>query len=351
MITPGREQAVSMLQAWGYDVTSHFKFCARGERTPSALVNSDGTIHDFGSGWHGDLIDFLKDHHSMSFNEAKALVVERIGGQTNLLSPAKYEDKKVKIVPIKEEYLRMHKAYARRHPVDYEKELKDLFTGKVNGATLSAVPSFEAALEVAKKFEIGFIDKTKRLVMPIRDLTGRAMTLWKYKKHPEEGFDPEKHAKVLFTKDRPRPPLLGDTRGDVIVVTEGEKDLLVATANGLHAICIGGAGTKSIPDTHLMLFKGKEVIVAGDYDEAGEFFNYRITSQLLGFNKQIRKSEFEANKEALFNELLEAKETPNKIASKVTILDWEKKAANDGFELCEKFDLADYFAWKNQINN
>jgi len=362
MLTPGREHTVSLLQSWGYEVSSrNHKFCARGERTPSAYVNTDGTIHDFGgSAFHGDIIDFLKEHHNMSFKEAKELVENKLGSVTKI-APAKQEDTK-KTNPIKEEHIGIFKSYARKYSKEYTEELNYLFTGKVYhwgtdtktnkpkliGVDKPAVPDLEAALEVAKRFEIGFLNQTGRLVMPLRDLAGNAMTFWKYKKHPAEGFAPEDHCKVLFTKDRPRPPMATKPLGKVIVVTEGEKDFLVAAANGLNAICIGGAGTKRIPDTHLMLFKGKEIIVAGDYDEAGEFFNYRISSQLLGLNKQVRQSEFEENKEALLNELLEAEDNPSKIAAKVTILDWEAKAANDGFELCKKFDLADYFAWKNQ---
>ena len=62
------------------------------------------------------------------------------------------------------------------------------------------------------------------------------------------------------------------------------------------------------------------IIICGDYDDAGVEFNLNILKQL------------------------------KPIAKTVTVLRWEQKAKQDGFKLHEKFDIADYFAWKTNKN-
>jgi DNA primase len=55
------------------------------ERTPSFFVNDDkGFYHDFSSGKHGDLIDFLQETERLSFAEA----VERLAGEAGVPLPA-----------------------------------------------------------------------------------------------------------------------------------------------------------------------------------------------------------------------------------------------------------------------
>jgi len=55
------------------------------EKSPSFFVNDDkGFYHDFSSGKHGDLIDFLKETERLSFSEA----VERLAGEAGVPLPA-----------------------------------------------------------------------------------------------------------------------------------------------------------------------------------------------------------------------------------------------------------------------
>ena len=55
-----RDEVASFLSGLGYQVNRYYKFKAReSENTASAIINKDGTIHDFGDGFHGDLVDFL----------------------------------------------------------------------------------------------------------------------------------------------------------------------------------------------------------------------------------------------------------------------------------------------------
>jgi len=165
--------------------------------------------------------------------------------------------------------------------------------------------------------------------MPIRDINNKIRTFWKYKKHGNDIVKEDgsiiKHKKVLLTKNKFRPPFaisdLIQYRKDKslpVIVTEGEKDTLVTIANGFRAICIGGTGaSKKLSSEYLDLFKDLKLILAGDYDTSGKIFNENLLEQFKG------------------------------IASSITLINWEDKANKDGFTLHDKFDLADYFAWKN----
>lgn len=324
-----REKVASALMSLGYQIDSHWTFSLRSERTPSCKINKDGRVHDFGSGFHGDLIDILKEYHHKNFKEAKEIAAKLLGEEVKIdFTTFEKSEGEVDERPLPENFMVPYRIDAEHHKQAYLGELKRLFMSKYQSReSLSA--QWSEILKVAEKSSIGFNNKSGRLIMPIRDIDGKIRTFWKYKKKGEDFMMPDgrirKHRKVLYTKNRFRPPFnvldlfeFAKAPEIPVVVTEGEKDALVATANGLRAVCIGGAGaSKKISDKYLQLFKGLKVIIAGDYDEAGKIFNQNIKEQM------------------------------EPIATHVTILDWEQKAAKDGFKLHDKFDLADYFAFKN----
>ncbi len=68
-----------VLESVGYKVDAHYKFKMReDERTASAIINTDGTIHDFGSDFHGDIFDVLQIGRGMTFLESKELVMNHL---------------------------------------------------------------------------------------------------------------------------------------------------------------------------------------------------------------------------------------------------------------------------------
>lgn len=328
MLRIDREATASLLSQIGYDIDRNFKFKARGEeRTASAIINRDGSIHDFGGGGftHGDILDFLIAYHSMNFKDAKALVEGTLGTIPTLEKPkTNWKDDKIN-TPFPAGYIQKNILEAKKHKHEFFAELKELFQGKVNDVDVPCC-TFTQAVNMAKRYNIGYIPDTNRLIMPIKNEKGQAMTFWKYRRHYDPHLDsaikPEKFTKVFFTKNRVRPPfaLYGFrsylAHGRPIILTEGEKDTLTCLANGLPAACIGSAKC-IIPDGFISYFKGASVIIAGDYDDAGELYNHRLSQQLNG------------------------------IASKIKVLDWELKAKKDGIKLFPKFDLSDYFAFKN----
>ena len=76
-----QESVAAVVQHTGREVNGGYKFRLRGdEKTPSASIRKkDGYIKDFGGDFSGDLIDFLRQHHGMSFQEAVEYIAICLG--------------------------------------------------------------------------------------------------------------------------------------------------------------------------------------------------------------------------------------------------------------------------------
>lgn len=162
-----------------------------------------------------------------------------------------------------------------------------------------------------------------RLIMPIRDENGEAVTLWKYNKNPRPYFDATKQqmvtlSKVKFTKGRGRYPLgfqelekFQEDPNGWVIMTGGEKDKLNGEGRGYRTFTLEAEGD-SIKPEHLSRFKGLKIIICYDYDDAGRNGANRIKAQLEG------------------------------VAAEVKVWDWELLALQQGFELFKGFDLTDW---------
>lgn len=325
-----REQMTSALISLGYKVNKSWFTNFRGEKTASVKINTDGSYHDFGTGEHGDLIEvLLKYKNYKNFPEANT-EAHRLLGLELKIDFTEFDKTSGEVIDsaLPDDFMIPHRIDAKNYKQEYLAELKKLFLGKYKGVDILAA-NWEDVLKTAKKYDIGYNHKSKRLIMPIRDTDSKIKTFWKYRKSGEPFVKDGKtypHRKVLYTKGRIRPPFaiqdlieFRKTPEESIIICEGEKDSLIANANGLRSICIGGAGaSKTIDEKYLILFKDLNIIIAGDDDKAGCIFNNNLKEQL------------------------------NSIAKSVVTLNWRKKSKKDGFYLHTKFDIADYFAWKNK---
>jgi len=328
-----REDVARVLISKGYKVTSNWKLKLRDEQTPSAILNQDGRVHDYGDGFHGDIYDILSTYHQMPFMEAK-IEVSRVLGINNDIDFSTFNNSNNKELdnrPLPDNFMAQYLVDRKENFGLFRKELNDLFLGEYQGKKLLSTDTSHIK-DIAKNYQIGYSKKSGRLIMPIRDIDNKIRTFWKYKKYGQDIIKDDgniiKHKKVMLTKNKFRPPFpisnLIEYRKDKslpVIITEGEKDTLVTIANGFRAICIGGTGaSKKLSSEYLNLFKDLKIILAGDYDEAGNIFNKNLTEQFKD------------------------------IVYSITVINWENKSNKDGFVLHNKFDLADYFAWKNKIN-
>ncbi|PAF46232.1 hypothetical protein BKH46_08305 [Helicobacter sp. 12S02634-8] len=284
-----RESMAYALTLLGYQVKA-WKLRLREEKTPSAFINKDGFIHDFGSGFHGDLADVLCQYHNFSKGEAlkKARELLSLPIQADFLE--QFEEKKEESRKngfIDESYLAPFIANRKTHFEEYTRYLK---------ALLPSVTSPQKRKEIALKYEIGFSPKgtfrgkdfPARLLMPLRDEEGRIVTFWKYNPFSSG-------AKLLYSEGRRKCAFnitdlieYRNKPNEIVYICEGEKDVLNAVAYGLRAVTSGSAADL-FEDSQIHLFEGLRVVVLGDNDESGQNFNNKIEQQLKPVAKHIRK--------------------------------------------------------------
>jgi len=320
-----RENSASALISLGYRVNRSWHFAAREEeRTPSGYINQDGTIHDFGCGFHGDFADFLCEFKSMAKGDALR-EARRLLGLPIQIDFSSYEAPQQKKEGfIKEEWI-----------LNFEKERKDNFP-RFLYLLDQALPALSRPQQrdIAKRYNIGYSQQADRLIMPIRDEAGNCATLWKYNKYPKSYVDQKTNetvipSKVTFTSGRDRCPFnlqdlkkYSEEKNGWVLLCEGEKDCLNALGRGYRAITLGSASAK-LSDEHLALFEGLKIVIVYDYDKAGFEGVYGRTTT--------------------HNEIIPGiKSRLEQVASEVKVWDWELTAFQQGFELYKGFDFTDW---------
>ena len=322
-----KEIIMNSISNLGFEVFRNGQFHWNSSSTPDMSINEDGSIHCWTSSPfknntsnHGDLIDFLQVvNHNQNFKEAKE-EAERLTGLT-LPDINKYKDNgytvdnsNIKTGYISEEFIKTFDN-ARKDNFSRYKELLN-----------EALPSldFEKQKEIAIKYQIGYIEQSDRLSMPIRDEENRIVTLWKYNKNPNSYINDKglevTPGKVLFTKGRERSPFnlydLQEYRKDInqeIFLCGGEKDTLNMIGNGHRAITLGSEN-ENLKEKYKPLFQDLKIVISYDNDEAGQKGAEKILKQLQGVAKEIK------------------------------IWNWNKVEKNQDLTLFKGFDMTDYLS-------
>lgn len=316
-----REDTAYILTQLGYEVDRYFRFKLRDEKTASASINLNGRIKDFGSGWYGSCVDLLCEFHKYSKKEAFDKVNEFMGvnnKQYALSEPSFKENKEHSSLSISEDYISNYELQRKENFTRYSELLKQ---------TLPNIDNHKR-IELAKKYQIGYSKESDRLIMPIRDLDNKAMTLWKYNPNPKPFVGSNKELiqlpKVMFSKGKKRCPFnlndLNEYRTNLnkaILVVEGEKDCLNAIANGFRAITLGSA-TSLVEDKYIHLFKDTNITICYDYDDAGKNGAKALAEQLKNTCKKIE------------------------------IFDWEQVSKQFKIELSKGFDFTDFMKITNE---
>ena len=322
-----KEIIMNSISNLGFEVFRNGQFHWNSSSTPDMSINEDGSIHCWTSSPfknntsnHGDLIDFLQVvNHNQNFKEAKE-EAERLTG-LKLPSLDSYTDNgytinntNIKTGYISEEFIKTFDT-ARKENFSRYKELLN-----------EALPSldFEKQKEIAIKYQIGYIEQSDRLSMPIRDEENRIVTLWKYNKNPNSYINDKGleviPGKVLFTKGRERSPFnlydLQEYRKDInqeIFLCGGEKDTLNMIGNGHRAITLGSEN-ENLKDKYKPLFQDLKIVISYDNDEAGQKGAEKILKQLQGVAKEIK------------------------------VWNWNKVEKNQDLTLFKGFDMTDYLS-------
>lgn len=325
-----KDETAQILQALGYEIDRAYKFKIRDERTASASINpKNGKIKDFGSGWGGSIIDFMVEFHNFTQKEAFAKA-SNITGQKQDLKFSDYHNST-------KEYEKPKTNFITQEYIDkFANERKENWSRywELLSQTLPTATA-EQKKAIAIKYEIGYSKQADRLIMPIRDENGNCLTFWKYNKNPTPFQNADGKVvqlpKVMFSKNRARCPFnLQDLNqyakepmknDDTIFIVEGEKDCLNALACGFKAITFGSASAR-IDDKYISMFKGLNVSIAYDLDEAGQSGAKNLQNQL----KQV--------------------------CNKVEVIDWKNLAKKLNFtdKLNKGFDFTDFLIVTQEKN-
>lgn len=317
----GRETTISILEQLGYEVnTKTFLFKLRQEeRTPSAHVDKKGGIVDYGSGFRGTIVDVLM-FRGMQQGEAIA-EAKRLFGFSDEKPSSYAKQQKVQVQQVQAQVVEQTPVLDVEKIDFYMKNGKKFYSYYIEilRQLLPSLASDADRIALAEKFQIGYSSGIRRLVMPIWSSDGVLTNFWKYNK----GQD----IKVLFESGCRR--IAFDMRqmveyrknpNEVILICEGEKDVLNAIGNGYRAITSGGS-TTLFNEADLHLFEGLRFAIYGDYDDAGSEFGKHISEQLKGVAKTVR------------------------------VIDWEKDVFSNYPTLQPKkgFDLTDLLSYKRSI--
>jgi hypothetical protein len=325
---PTREDVAGALMHLGIEITRSWNFA----RNKSFSISKTGLIKDFGStGFSGDLINYIMHFENLPFKEAKIKAHELC----HLPMPdfSKFKQKEVgESAPISDDIIDAFMQEAILHSKRHGLFLKYLLPG----ISLTDRATF------AINMKIGYSKMADRLIMPVYNVDGTVINLWKYtpirrartyapcniqniacvhknKKILYNTYDIAYNTlKVKYTKNRMRVPLLldlliqyRDNPHEIIYFVEGEKDFFNLLARGYRVITLGGASMR-IREEHISLFKGLHIHIMYDYDDAG------VSGTI-----------------AIYNQLKEK-------AQKITITDWFAKQKREHFTLKKGYDSTDY---------
>lgn len=291
----GREETIRILHILGYEVnTRDFKFRLRdGERTPSAYVHKDGGVQDFGSSFKGTIVDLLVEYHNYSSVGEAIKEAKRLFGDEDSVIDSSTQT----------HHRRQNSSYVSKKEPQEEKEREVLDDSKIEylcknrdkfhsyyldlmRKLLPSLGSDEERIRLGRAFEIGYSSSLRRLTMPIRDYNGTILNMWRY--------NPSFDAKVFYVAGYDRAPIflqrLLEYRKEpekIILICEGEKDVLNAIGNGYRAITTGGMQC-TFREKDLPYLEGLRFAIYGDYDDAGKVFNAKISKQLFNVAKDIR---------------------------------------------------------------
>lgn len=322
-----KEIIMNAVSSLGFEVFRNGQFHYNSSNTPDMYINQDGSIHCWTSSPfknntsnHGDLIDFLQMINlNQTFKEAKE-EAEKLTGLT-LPSLDSYKDNGYTIDNTNRKTGFIDEEFIKNFEVSRYENF-ERFKVLLN-ETLPSL-DFDKQKELALKYQIGYIEMSDRLSMPIKDEENRIVTLWKYNKNPssyinENGIEVTPN-KVLFTKGRDRCPFnlydMQEFRKDIskdVFLCAGEKDTLNMLGNGFRAVTLG-AENENLKDRYKPLFQDLSIVIAYDNDDAGQKGAEKILKQLQGVAKEIK------------------------------VWNWNKVEKNQDLTLFKGFDMTDYLS-------
>lgn len=215
--------------------------------------NPGGVYNCFGCGEHGNFINFHQKFKDIEDPNAAALdILEMFGVEEDALA-IKYIQESEVLVP--------HNNLLNPNRKAAKKALHWLQTKR------------GLSLDIIHEFQLGFETDTGRVTIPIRDTEGHILSIRRWLPEYERHTKLDEDAKMIGIRGFNAHTLypLQALQGQEIILTEGELDTLLLRSLGFNAMTHTGGVRVKNPFAHswYRLFRGKDVIICYDNDEAG----------------------------------------------------------------------------------
>jgi putative DNA primase/helicase len=164
---------------------------------------------------------------------------------------------------------------------------------KQRGWTKDWIEFFDLRFEtwrLSKKGELYKVKQPVKIAIPIRDVSGTLINIRLYDRNSKK-FKLMPFAKTIGqSRLFPAKPFSDDK---TVLLCEGETDTIKAIMHGFNGIT-QTSKMKIWPKDHLAMFKGRDVVIAYDADEAGQKWSRFAADALTGHAKSIRMIQWPA---------------------------------------------------------
>jgi DNA primase len=243
------------------------------DERPSLGVNMTTSLYNcLACGESGDVFTFYQKIHSCDFREA----LERIAREEVGLVAETPRPKQQKPQPAQT-------AERRTIPHSVAEEWHQALLA--NDKALSSLMQLRGyTLDTIKRFKLGYIEKDKRVSIPIYDEAGDLINIRRYS--PGGKQDP-KFLPYQRGYGRAAWFPIEALQGDEILLLEGEPDTMLAIQLGLPGLC-QTSGCETFKAEWVPLFKGKKVWICYDIDQGGASGAERVANALAGTAAEVR---------------------------------------------------------------
>lgn len=338
-----KERFADMLSNLGIEVNRDHKFSMREEKTKSVAIYNTGSAFDFGEGGGRiDIVDVIMHKDNLSFKDAVEKAEDMLGidneGNASYQFKAPIYIKKEGSVgdgdydetPLKESYVRYFRECLWKNRAKADKHLLKLMP--------STKP--EQRQEMIDKFEMGYDPKTDKITIPVRSVKGHIMNLAKYTSEPGKDDNGKDIPKLKYLYGRRRVLFnlkVLKSAPKVLLILEGEKDVVNASINNTSAITQGAAsGWKNWMAESIKKsceYYGvpiPKLIILQDNDKPGIISTLRIFNALKKIQPKTKMMFWE--KKTIDNLLQIEKVKPHKKSMVICKTNYEESCIPKGFD-------------------
>lgn len=261
-----KDDVLNILSSMGYKVnTKTYMFKLRDEKTGSAKINDDCSIHDFGSAFHDDVIKLLETYNSMGFIEAFKTVKNYLGIDGNTIVKPRETIERKKVVYQDEKASPATINYITKYikKLDAKKTLQTFNNPDYKKEALALSPLWlwsEASKDDLNYFKklTSFDALNKTIIIKIFNSTGELISFKRRR------FNGVKWITAKGTKPNKTTIIRILNNEDPIYIIEGHHDALTAILLGINFIMISTSSYRLFNENELQVISSRDVVFLPD---------------------------------------------------------------------------------------